>query len=131
MSSRGSPAAWRLSYPRCLFRVLDRRQSAPVAWRPDLGSLVRHSRRSSIEAIFLSTFVLIAQNRMATAADKRADLDLQISLLTEHEITKLTTLVSNIAEKFGVSTHREQEIAEIQQDIAPKAILEEIENRSS
>src|ERR1700712_5130489 len=45
---------------------------------------------ASIEAIFLSTFVLISQNRMAEAADKRADLDLHISLLTEHELTKLT-----------------------------------------
>jgi len=32
---------------------------------------------ASVEAIFLSTFILISQNRMAAAADKRADLDLQ------------------------------------------------------
>ena len=44
---------------------------------------------ASVEAIFLSTFVLISQNRMQAAADKRADLDLQISLLAEHEVTKL------------------------------------------
>jgi uncharacterized membrane protein len=31
---------------------------------------------ASVEAIFLSTFVLISQNRMAAVADKRADLDL-------------------------------------------------------
>ena len=34
---------------------------------------------------FLSTFVLITQNRMAAQADRRADLDLQVSLLAEHE----------------------------------------------
>jgi uncharacterized membrane protein len=56
---------------------------------------------ASVEAIFLSTFVLISQNRMAAAADKRADLDLHISLLTEHELTKLT-LVTTIAEpRYG------------------------------
>src|SRR5947199_332143 len=44
---------------------------------------------ASVEAIFLSTFVLITQNRMAAAADKRAELDLQISLLAEHEVTKI------------------------------------------
>ena len=49
---------------------------------------------ASVEAIFLSTFVLISQNRMAAAADKRADLDLQISLLAEHEVTSLVTLLS-------------------------------------
>lgn len=40
---------------------------------------------ASVEAIFLSTFILITQNRMASVADKRAELDLQISLLAEHE----------------------------------------------
>jgi uncharacterized membrane protein len=44
---------------------------------------------ASVEAIFLSTFVLISQNRMAAAADKRADLDLQESQLAEHEVTRL------------------------------------------
>ena len=41
-----------------------------------------------VEAIFLSTFVLISQNRMAAAADKRADLDLHISLLTQGQRMK-------------------------------------------
>jgi len=49
---------------------------------------------ASVEAIFLSTFVLITQNRMAEAAEKRAELDLQISLLAEHEITKIATMVA-------------------------------------
>ena len=40
---------------------------------------------ASVEAIFLSTFILITQNRMSAAADKRAELDLQISLLAEQE----------------------------------------------
>ena len=40
---------------------------------------------ASVEAIFLSTFILITQNRMSAAADKRAELDLQISLLAERE----------------------------------------------
>jgi uncharacterized membrane protein len=43
---------------------------------------------ASVEAIFLSTFVLIMQNRLAALADERAELDLQISLLAEHEITR-------------------------------------------
>lgn len=35
---------------------------------------------ASVEAIFLSTFVLITQNRMAAQADSRADLELHVSL---------------------------------------------------
>lgn len=42
----------------------------------------------SLEAIFLSTFVLISQNRSAALAGRRSDLDLQTNLLTEHEITR-------------------------------------------
>jgi uncharacterized membrane protein len=82
---------------------------------------------ASVEAIFLSTFVLISQNRMAAAADKRADLDLQISLLAEHEITKLATLVAEISRHVGVRTQVDREIEEIQQDVAPEAVLDEIE----
>ncbi len=48
---------------------------------------------ASVEAIFVSTFVLITQNRMAAAAEKRAELDLQISLLAEHEVTKVVAMV--------------------------------------
>src|SRR5918997_6921804 len=72
------------------------------AWDP---SFVVLAMIASVEAIFLSTFVLISQNRISAAAEKRADLDLQISLLAEHEITKLTELVSAMAEKMGVEAH--------------------------
>src|SRR5690606_11550746 len=47
---------------------------------------------ASVEAIFLSTFVLITQNRNAALADRRARLDLQINLLAEHEVTRLISL---------------------------------------
>jgi uncharacterized membrane protein len=85
---------------------------------------------ASAEAIFLSTFVLISQNRMAAAADKRADLDLQISLLAEHEVTRLVTLVSAMAAKMDVRTDADDELDELKQDVAPEAVLAEIENES-
>src|SRR5262245_39332010 len=77
------------------------------AWDRSFGIL---AMLASIEAIFLSTFVLIAQNRMAAAADQRADLDLQISLLTEHEITQLVKLVSDMARHAGVKPQGQQEL---------------------
>ena len=82
---------------------------------------------ASVEAIFLSTFVLISQNRMAAAADKRADLDLQVSLLAEHEVTRLVTLVSGIADRMGVRTEADADLDEITQDVAPEAVLDELE----
>jgi uncharacterized membrane protein len=94
------------------------------AWDP---SFVVLAMMASVEAIFLSTFVLISQNRMAAAADKRADLDLQISLLAEHEVTRLVTLVSGIADRLGVQTEADAEVEEIEQDVAPDAVLDELE----
>ena len=94
------------------------------AWDP---SFVVLAMVASVEAIFLSTFVLISQNRMAAAADKRADLDLQISLLAEHEVTRLVTLVSGIADRMGVKTEADAELEEITQDVAPEAVLDELE----
>src|SRR5947209_17076654 len=79
--------------------------TANLHWIPGVPawdeSFVVLAMVASVEAIFLSTFVLITQNRMAAAVAKRADLDLQISLLAEHEITKLTTLVSEMARTMG------------------------------
>ena len=94
------------------------------AWDP---SFVVLAMVASVEAIFLSTFVLISQNRMAAAADKRADLDLQVSLLAEHEVTRLVTLVLGIAERLGVETEADAEVEEIARDVAPEAVLDEIE----
>ncbi len=86
---------------------------------------------ASVEAIFLSTFVLISQNRMAAIADRRADLDLQINLLAEHELTKVVTLVSALADKAGLEAPVDpHELAELERDVAPEAVLDEIEAAS-
>jgi uncharacterized membrane protein len=95
------------------------------------GSFVVLAMIASVEAIFLSTFVLISQNRMSAAADTRADLDLQISLLAEHEVTKLVTLVSAIAERLEVRSGVDPELREIKKDVAPEAVLDEIEATKS
>jgi uncharacterized membrane protein len=82
---------------------------------------------ASVEAIFLSTFVLISQNRAAKAADRRAALDLQINLLTEHEVTRLISLTTAIAEKLGVEESADPGLQELQQDVAPEAVLDTLE----
>jgi uncharacterized membrane protein len=94
------------------------------AWDPTLVVL---AMIASVEAIFLTTFVLISQNRMAATADRRADLDLQVSLLAEHEITKLVTMVSAIARRLEVKTEVDHEVGELSRDIAPEAVLDEID----
>lgn len=83
----------------------------------------------SLEAIFLSTFVLISQNRAGMVADKRADLDLQIDLLSEHEITRLVNLVDAIAHHLGVTTVQYADLESLKKDVAPEQVLDEIEAR--
>ena len=106
---------------------------ANLGWLPGVPkwdeSFVILAMAASVEAIFLSTFVLITQNRMAEQADKRADLDLQISLMAEHEVTKVANLVSAIAHKLDIDLSADQELEAIRQDIAPEAVLDEIEGR--
>ena len=92
-------------------------------WDP---SFVVLAMIASVEAIFLSTFVLISQNRMAEAADRRADLDLQIGLLTEHELSKLAVLVAAMAERLGVHADT-PDLREIEENVNPEVVLDAIE----
>lgn len=56
----------------------------------------------SLEAIFLSTFVLMSQNHEMRTTERRNRLDLQINLLTEQENTKALQLLARIAEKLSI-----------------------------
>jgi uncharacterized membrane protein len=85
---------------------------------------------ASVEAIFLSTFVLISQNRMARLADSRADLDLQVSLLAEHEVTRLISLVREIANHMGVEASQNPELNELARDVAPEKVLAKMEQHA-
>ena len=104
---------------------------ANLGWVPGLRpwdpSFVMLAMIASVEAIFLSTFILITQNRMAAAADRRAELDVQISLLAEAEITKLVQLVSEIAERMHVPATDQGEVEEMKQLVKPEAVLDAIE----
>jgi len=95
-------------------------------WDP---SLVILAMEASVEAIFLSTFVLINQNRMAAEDDTRADLDLQVSLLNEHETTRLIAMVEAISKKLGVPIQGGDELSELKEDVAPEAVLDRIESQ--
>src|SRR3954465_13452705 len=84
-----------------------------VGWlpiKPFDPTFVILAMEASVEAIFLSTFILISQNRAQAASDKRDDLDLHINLVAEHELTRLTEMVSAIAQKLEVRTGNEQEV---------------------
>jgi uncharacterized membrane protein len=95
-----------------------------TAWDPTFVVL---GMIASVEAIFLSTFVLISQNRMAAEAGKRADLDLQISLLTEHELTKVADVLNGVARHLQIESRSQADLDEASRSIAPERVLDKIE----
>jgi uncharacterized membrane protein len=59
----------------------------------------------SLEAIFLSTFVLISQNRLAQASERRAELDLQVNLLSEQKATKVLDMLDEMTQQLDSMSH--------------------------
>ncbi len=81
----------------------------------------------SLEAIFLSMFVLISQNRMSELSEQRSDLDLQINLLSEYEVTKLLKIADAIADHLGLEIGTDPELDELEKEIVPEDLLREME----
>ena len=81
----------------------------------------------SLEAILLSTFILISQNRDAQLSERRNQLDLQINLLTEQENTKMLTMLKQIADKVGADVSQDPTLAVLEQATQPEKLVEQIE----
>ena len=82
----------------------------------------------SVEAIFLSTFVLIKQNRMSQRADQRAHLDLQINLLAEREMTLMLQMLQRISTRLGVRLSGE-EIEELSEETSVEALAHQLREK--
>ena len=80
----------------------------------------------SLEAIFLSTFVLISQNRLSEESENRANLNLQIALLTEHEVTRVLQMLDAIQDKMGIDNDEDSELADLEMETKPEDVLAEI-----
>ena len=82
---------------------------------------------ASVLALFLSTFILVSQNRMTELADQRAELNVQISLLAEHEVTQLIHLVESIAIRVGAQRDKDPLLDELKQHVDPLEVIKEID----
>lgn len=81
----------------------------------------------SLEAIFLATFVLISQNRISAEADRRADLGLQIGLLTEYELTRVLKMLDAIQDQMGIDNETDTELLDLEKDVHPEDVLDEMD----
>ena len=82
----------------------------------------------SLEAIFLSTFILISQNQETRISERRNNLDLQINLLTEQENTKMLQILERIAEKVGAVIDDDPSVSVLEQATRPEKLVEQIMN---
>lgn len=82
----------------------------------------------SLEAIFLSAFILISQNYEMRITERRNQLDLQINLLAEQENTKMLQLLDRIAKKMGLYDEDDPEIQVLEQATRPEMLARQIED---
>lgn len=102
-----------------------------AGWAPGLEPFDRFpypllTMTVSLEAIFLSLFVLASQNHLAHQTDKRSHLDLQIDLLAEREMTAVLRLLRDIANHLDVKT---SVTADQLRDLARKTDLHQLTDR--
>jgi uncharacterized membrane protein len=81
----------------------------------------------SLEAIFLSTFILISQNEETRLTERRNALDLQINLLTEQENTKMLQMLARIARKLEVPMDDDGTLSVLEQATRPEKLAEQID----
>jgi uncharacterized membrane protein len=83
----------------------------------------------SLEAIFLSTFILISQNHDAKISERRNHLDLQINLLSEQENTQMLVMLRAIAEKVGANLSRDDQEEALSEETKPQRLVKQIKER--
>lgn len=69
----------------------------------------------SLEAIILAIMVLISQNRQSKIADLRQEIDMQVNLATEEEITKLLKLVAGLYSALKINIDQDSELKQMLQ----------------
>lgn len=81
----------------------------------------------SLEAIFLSLFILMSQNRSNRRADERSHLDLQINLLAEHEATKMLKLLKALCAYHRLPEANDPDLDDLLRHTDPAILARELE----
>jgi uncharacterized membrane protein len=75
--------------------------------------------------------VLLSQNRQAAVDHRKSELDLQIDLLSEYEMTRVLTLVNAIAKRLDLPECSNEELKELMEDVKPDEVLQELDARAN
>ena len=98
----------------------------PVGLRfdPNLGVL---QLLVGVEALFLSAFVLMSQNRQNRQADHWAHVHLQIGMLAEQETTKLLQMMQTVCRYLGMDkTAGDRELKQLAEPVKVETVAEEV-----
>jgi uncharacterized membrane protein len=83
----------------------------------------------SLEAIFLSLFLLVSQKRLTHQTEKRAHFDMQINMLAETEVTAILVLVRKLCHKLGVEELNEAELRDLARPTDLKKLFQAVEKK--
>jgi uncharacterized membrane protein len=84
----------------------------------------------STEGVFLTIFVLISQTRMARQSERRAHLDLQVSMLSEQELTTLLQMLQKLCQHMGVNVDSsKQEVQSFSKATDVSKLASELEDK--
>jgi uncharacterized membrane protein len=84
----------------------------------------------AMEAVILSSFILMRQNRMMRRGELRNHLNLQVDLLAEKEITKVLQMVRAICGHMGLQDIAgDKEIRDLSQTTSIESLSQTLEDR--
>jgi uncharacterized membrane protein len=84
----------------------------------------------AVEAVILSSFILMRQNRMMRRGERRDHLNLQVDLLAEKEITTLLQMVRAICGQMGLQNiTADKDIRELSQNTSIESLTQSLEDR--
>ena len=85
----------------------------------------------SLEAIFLSIFVLMTQSRESRIGELREELTLQVNLRMEEEITKTLHLVAGLYARLNLTLADDPELRAMLEPLDPKRMEEDLAEQIS
>lgn len=84
----------------------------------------------SSEGVFLTVFVLISQSRMARQSDRRSHLGLQVSMLSEQELTTILQMLQKLCQHMGVNVESsEQQVQSFTKTTEIHKLASELEDK--
>jgi uncharacterized membrane protein len=84
----------------------------------------------AVEAVILSSFILMRQNRMMRRGEHRDHLNLQVDLLAEKEITTLLQMVRAICGRMGLQDiTADKDIRELSQNTSIESLSQSLEDK--